>query len=78
MSAETTFVRDHLDGILQRKGVEFEEIRIDGDHEQMRIMLERSRRHTVPQIFIGDHHVGGYDDMASLEARGELDQLLGL
>ncbi len=63
--------------LLQRKGVDFEEIRIDGDHEQMRIMLERSRRHTVPQIFIDELHVGGYDDLAVLEARGELDALLG-
>jgi glutaredoxin 3 len=44
----------------------------------MRIMMERSRRHTVPQIFIGDFHVGGFDDMAAMEARGELDPLLGL
>ncbi len=63
--------------LLQRKGVEFEEIRIDGDHEQMHIMLKRSRRHTVPQIFIDELHVGGYDDLAVLEARGELDALLG-
>jgi glutaredoxin 3 len=63
--------------LLQRKGVEFEEIRIDADHDQLRIMVERSRRHTVPQIFIGEYHVGGYDDMAALEARGELDPLLG-
>ena len=63
--------------LLQRKGVDFDEIRIDTDHEQMQIMMERSRRHTVPQIFIDDHHVGGYDDMAALEARGELDPLLG-
>ena len=63
--------------LLQRKGVDFEEIRIDGDHEQMHIMLERSRRHTVPQIFIDELHVGGYDDLAVLEARGELDALLG-
>jgi glutaredoxin 3 len=64
--------------LLQRKGVDFEEIRIDADHEQMRIMMERSRRHTVPQIFIDNYHVGGFDDMATLEARGELDALLGL
>jgi glutaredoxin 3 len=62
--------------LLQRKGVDYEEIRIDKDHDQMRVMVERSRRHTVPQIFIGDHHVGGYDDLAALEARGELDPLL--
>ena len=63
--------------LLQNKGVEFDEIRIDHDHEQMQIMMERSRRHTVPQIFIGDLHVGGFDDLARLEARGELDPLLG-
>jgi glutaredoxin 3 len=63
--------------LLQRKGVEYEEIRVDRDMEQMHIMIERSRRHTVPQIFIDDHHVGGFDDLAILEARGELDRLLG-
>ena len=62
--------------LLERKGVTYEEIRIDGDHEQMLIMVERSRRHTVPQIFIDDHHVGGFDDLARLEAYGELDALL--
>ena len=64
--------------LLQRKGVEFEEIRIDSDYEQMQIMMERSRRHTVPQIFIDDYHVGGFDEIAALDARGELDSLLGL
>ena len=62
--------------LLQRKGVDYDEIRIDSDHEQMRVMMERSKRHTVPQIFIDDYHVGGYDDLATLEARGELDPLL--
>ena len=61
-----------------RKGVEWEEIRIDHDHEQMRIMMERSRRHTVPQIFIDDHHVGGFDDLAKLDSYGKLDAMLGL
>jgi glutaredoxin 3 len=63
--------------LLQCKGVDPEEIRVDQDQEQMRIMMERSRRHTVPQIFIDDLHVGGFDDLARLEARGELDPLLG-
>jgi glutaredoxin 3 len=63
--------------LLERKGIEPEEIRVDSDREQMMAMMERSRRHTVPQIFIGDLHVGGYDDLARLEARGELDPLLG-
>jgi glutaredoxin 3 len=39
-------------------------------------MMERSGRRTVPQIFIGDHHVGGFDDLAELDAAGELDGLL--
>jgi len=44
----------------------------------MRIMMERSKRRTVPQIFIDDYHVGGYDDMVELDAFGRLDALLGL
>ena len=64
--------------LLARKGVEWEEIRIDHDHEQMKIMMDRSRRHTVPQIFIDDHHVGGFDDLAKLDAYGKLDAMLGL
>jgi len=63
--------------LLQRKEVAFEEIRIDTDPEQLRIMLERSRRWTVPQIFIDDFHIGGFDDLSALEAGGELDPLLG-
>ena len=41
-------------------------------------MLQRSNRRTVPQIFIDEHHVGGYDDMAELDAMGGLDPMLGL
>jgi len=41
-------------------------------------MMERSQRRTVPQIFINDFHVGGFDDLAAMDARGELDQLLGI
>jgi len=63
--------------LLQRKKVAFDEIRIDTDHEQARVMVSRSRRRTVPQIFVDDLHVGGYDDLAALEARGQLDPLLG-
>ena len=64
--------------LLERKGVEFEEIRIDADREQMQIMMERSNRYTVPQIFIGELHVGGFGDMARLDAYGKLDAMLGL
>lgn len=64
--------------LLQRKGMRWEEKRIDLDHGLMGEMLQRSNRRTVPQIFIGDQHVGGYDDMAELDAMGRLDPLLGL
>ncbi len=64
--------------LLQRKGMSWEEKRIDRDHSLVSEMLQRSRRRTVPQIFIDDYHVGGYDDMAELDAMGELDPMLGL
>ncbi len=64
--------------LLENKGVSFEEIRIDHDQEVMQEMMRRSNRHTVPQIFIDDYHVGGYDDLASLEMSGNLDVLLGI
>jgi len=64
--------------LLQRKGVDYEERRIEGDRELMREMLERSKRRTVPQIFIDDYHVGGFDDLAELDMEGKLDELLGV
>ncbi len=64
--------------LLQRKGMHWEERRIDLDHGLMGEMLQRSNRRTVPQIFIDEHHVGGYDDMAELDAMGRLDPILGL
>lgn len=63
--------------LLDNKQVEYETIRVDTDREQMQIMMDRSGRRTVPQIFIGDHHVGGFDDLSELETDGELDSLLG-
>jgi len=63
--------------LLQRKGVDYQEIRVDLDEKQMRLMMQRSQRRTVPQIFIGDRHVGGYDELYALEKTGELDKLLG-
>ena len=64
--------------LLERKGIGYEELRIEGSRDLMREMLERSKRRTVPQIFIDDYHVGGYDDMAALDVEGRLDPLLGL
>ena len=64
--------------LLERKGLLFQEIKIDEDNIQRDLMLARSGgRRTVPQIFIGDRHVGGYDDLYALDKAGELDKLLG-
>lgn len=62
--------------ILLAKGAEIEEIRVDLDPAQRQTMMEITGRRTVPQIFIGDTHVGGHDDLVALEQRGELDPLL--
>jgi glutaredoxin 3 len=62
--------------LLRKKGVAFEEIRIDREPQRRAEMTARAGRDSVPQIFVGEHHVGGYDDMAALERRGELDGLL--
>jgi glutaredoxin 3 len=64
--------------LLERKGVAFREIKIDEDRQSRDVMLQKSGgRRSVPQIFIGERHVGGYDDLAALDRAGELDQLLG-
>jgi glutaredoxin 3 len=63
--------------LLQKKGVaQLEKILIDVDPAQRETMMTRTGRRTVPQIFIGDHHVGGYDDLAALDRAGKLDALL--
>jgi glutaredoxin 3 len=62
--------------LLSHKGVEIRKIAVDHDMDLWKHMEEITGRHTVPQIFIGDRHVGGYDDLAALERDGELDPLL--
>ena len=63
--------------LLSRKGVEFFEIDLTGDHEGRSRMIERANgRMTVPQIFIGATHVGGCDELYDLERAGRLDPLL--
>lgn len=62
--------------LLKAKGVEYTEIGVDGDHELRQQMQEKAGQRTVPQIWIGQRHVGGFTDLASLAADGELDQLL--
>jgi glutaredoxin 3 len=63
--------------LLQRKGVSFSEIGVDGDRAAQAAMAEKAGgRSTVPQIFIGERHVGGCDDLYELEEAGRLDSLL--
>jgi glutaredoxin 3 len=63
--------------LLKSKGAAFNEIDVESAPEKRAEMQTRSGRRTVPQIFIGDHHVGGSDDLHALEAAGKLDGLLG-
>ena len=62
--------------LLTRKGVEITKINVEGNQAALREMIKRTGRNTVPQIFIGDHHVGGFDDLAELDMDDELDPLL--
>lgn len=63
--------------LLRSKGVaEIEKVRVDLQPELRVAMTEKTGRRTVPQIYIGDRHVGGYDDLAALAQSGELDRLL--
>jgi glutaredoxin 3 len=65
------------EALLAQRGVtEIEKIRIDTDPQQRMLMMEKTKRRTVPQIFIGQTHVGGYDDLAALDRAGGLVPLL--
>ena len=62
--------------LLARGVAAIEKIRVDLEPAKRRDMLERTGRRTVPQIYIGDTHVGGYDELAALDRAGKLDELL--
>jgi glutaredoxin 3 len=63
--------------LLRSKGVtEIEKIRVDLEPERRVEMMQKTQRRTVPQIYIGETHVGGYDDLAALDRAGKLDPLL--
>jgi glutaredoxin 3 len=65
--------------LLKSKGVaEINKIRVDLEPQRRVEMMERTGRRTVPQIYIGERHVGGFDDLYALDKAGELDALLGL
>ncbi len=63
-------------GLLRQKQLVFNEINVEDDEKARAEMIARSNRRTVPQIFIGDKHVGGCDELHALNSSGELDRLL--
>jgi len=63
--------------LLKSKGLDYEEIRVDLDASRREEMLVRAQRRTVPQIFVNDRLVGGYDDLVAAERSGELARLIG-
>jgi glutaredoxin 3 len=65
--------------LLKSKGVaDIERVRVDLEPERRQEMMQRTGRRTVPQIYIGERHVGGYDDLAALDRAGGLDPLLAV
>ena len=62
--------------MFEGKGIEFTDMRVDQQPGLRTEMQQRSGRHTVPQIWVGEYHVGGYDDMWMLDRQGRLDPLL--
>lgn len=62
--------------LLTRKGVAFEDIIVTGDPSLLAEMQERSGQRTVPQVFIGDTAIGGFDELSALDKSGELDKML--
>lgn len=62
--------------LLEQKAIEYREISVDGDRAERERLEKITGQHTVPQIFIGETHIGGYDALAALEASGHLETLL--
>jgi len=62
--------------LLDSKSISYTDTGVDAEPALRREMVERSGRYTVPQIWIGDRHVGGFDDLALLDRQGQLDDLL--
>ncbi|MFT4822699.1 MAG: glutaredoxin 3 [Halioglobus sp.] len=62
--------------LLDDKNVAYEDIAVDGRNELRQQMVEASGRNTVPQIWIGDTHIGGFDDLNLLNRQGQLDTML--
>lgn len=62
--------------LLKKKGVDFEEIDVSSDHEKRAWLVKATGRRTVPQIFINEEAIGGFDEMSALDRAGELDKKL--
>lgn len=62
--------------LFERKGVSYKEINVDAEPGLRQQMMEKTQRRTVPQIYIGERHIGGFDDLYALDQRQELDPLL--
>jgi glutaredoxin 3 len=62
--------------LLDKKGVSYEEINVDRESGMREKMMQESERRTVPQIFIGDKHIGGFDELYALEINDQLDALM--
>lgn len=62
--------------MLERKGLNYDEINVENEQERSKLVEKAGGRRTVPQIFIGDYHVGGCDDLYLLEKEGKLDNLV--
>jgi glutaredoxin 3 len=62
--------------LLKSKGVKINKVRVDEDRGKLKEMIKRTGRNTVPQIYIGKKHVGGFDDLSELDIMDELDELL--
>jgi len=75
-TSRTCFFCVQAKSLLAAKGLQYSEQSIDGNPALRREMMEKSGRRTVPQIWIGNRHIGGCDDLEALERSGELDQLL--
>ncbi|MBX7232533.1 MAG: glutaredoxin 3 [Bdellovibrionales bacterium] len=63
--------------LLKRKAIAFNEINLDGKDDELENLRKKTQWKTIPQIFIGDEFIGGYTDLAQLDAQGELDKKIG-
>jgi glutaredoxin 3 len=73
----TCYYCDRAKALLSKKGVAYEEVDVAVNREAMKQVIAATGCRSVPQIFIGDYHVGGCDDLYALEELGKLDSLLG-